>query len=100
MKFKCLRGMGMGWGHFSPPKLLLLTFIVIKISHFCLSAKIEGKHDELITLTQVGDLALSLVGWEASRTLGQVGGVIFLEGGELKTYLGAFLRGFGCSPNL
>ena len=55
--------------------------MVIKISPFCLCAKIEGRHEELITLTQVEDLALSLVGWEASRTLGKVKGVIVLEGG-------------------
>ena len=81
MKNKCLRGMGMGWGNFSPPYPLLLTFMVTKISYFCLIAKIECLHHELDNFDSTLGVALGLVELEASRTFGQVEELLHFEGG-------------------
>ena len=68
--------------------------MVIKISHFCLSAKIEDWHHELITLTPFWELALGLVRIEASRTLGKWGSYCFWRVVELRTLFRDILERF------
>ena len=71
MKCKYQRGMGMGWGHFPPPKPLLLTFEVTQKVYFCLCAKIESCYHELHNLNSTQWLTIGLVELETSRFLGE-----------------------------
>ena len=68
--------------------------MVTKISHFCLSAKIEWLHHELDNFDSTLGVALGLVELKASRTFGQVGELLLLEVVEFRVYLEAIFERF------
>ena len=87
MKSLYPRGMGMGWGHFPPPKPLLLTFEVTKKVYFCLCAKIESCYHELNNLNSTYWLTLGLDELENSRFLGEWGKLLPFLVVEFGSYL-------------